>query len=230
MRRDFEKYLVLIASITLLHQYQRVQHEEDGASYVTATLDDVELANRLAGEALGQSLDDLLPQTRQLLVLLDEYVTQRVQTKQMPRLNVRFTQRELREALDFSDRCLRRHLARLVELEYVLAFRTGQGNQRQYQLVYDGQGGDGSRFLLGLIDTSTLRTDGSDERTGGSRKRTGGSERQTGTQPAPIRRPIGTHSAPSKNGATAKRANELPRMSGTPIKNGQADRREPALS
>ncbi len=157
MRREFDKYLVLIESITLLHQYQRVQHEEDGVAYVTATLEDVDLANRLAGEALGQSLDDLLPQTRQLLVLLDDYVTRWVQTKQMPRLDVRFTQRELREALDFSDRSLRRHLARLVELEYVLPYRTGQGNQRQYQLVYDGQGRDGSRFLLGLIDTSTLR-------------------------------------------------------------------------
>ena len=81
MRRDFEKYLSLIATITLLHQYQREHHEvrEEHEGYVVATLDDIALANRLAGEALGQSLDDLLPQTRQLLVLIDDLITKRSQ-------------------------------------------------------------------------------------------------------------------------------------------------------
>ena len=158
MRRDYEKYLSLIATITLLHQYQRKHHEghEEHEGYIVATLDDVTLANRLAGEALGQSLDDLLPQTRQLLVLIDDHITKRSREEQTSRQDLRFTQRELREAFGWSDFQIRKHLARLATLEYVLVFRTGHGNQRHYQLLYDGQGRDGSPFLLGLIDPKQL--------------------------------------------------------------------------
>jgi len=159
MRRENAKYLALIASITLLYQYQREQvtSERDGKTCVVATLEDIEWANRLLSEAMGGHLDSLLPQTRQLLVLTDDYLQQRSVAEKTPRAKLRFRQRELREALGWADRPLRRHLARLVELEYVVAYRTGRGNQREYQLLYDGQGRDGRPVLLGLIDPSMLR-------------------------------------------------------------------------
>ena len=69
-------------------------------------------------------------ETRQLLERLQEWIRTRA-TK-------RFTQREAREAFGWGDFQLRRHLARLVELEYVLVQRTGRGNQRQYELVAHG--------------------------------------------------------------------------------------------
>ena len=122
-----------------------------------ANLDDVQLANRLASDILGQSLDALLPQTRQLLQLTFDFVRQRAAELKQPPRAVRFTQRELREALDWSEFTLRRHLQRLVALEYVLAYRTGRGNQRQYELLYEGQGQRGERFLLGLVDVSQLK-------------------------------------------------------------------------
>ena len=40
------------------------------------TLDDIEVANRLAHEALGRSLDELSPQTRRLLELVTAMVEQ----------------------------------------------------------------------------------------------------------------------------------------------------------
>jgi len=162
MRRDHAKYLSLIASITLLHQHQRPKKtrsvsEGQETDYLEATLEDAELANRLTAEVMGQSLDALLPQTRQLLALIDDHVTQRAQHAKKPRSRIRFTQRELRESIGWGDYQLRRHLARLVELEYVLAYRTGAKNQREYELLYDGQGRDGERFLLGLTDVAKLR-------------------------------------------------------------------------
>jgi DNA primase len=41
------------------------------------TLDDIATANRLAHEVLGRSLDELPPQTRRLLLLIDELVRAR---------------------------------------------------------------------------------------------------------------------------------------------------------
>ncbi len=46
-RRDHAKYLCLIATIALLHQYQRQRITRHGESCVVATLDDARLANRL---------------------------------------------------------------------------------------------------------------------------------------------------------------------------------------
>ena len=174
MRRDHAKYLSLIASITLLHQHQRQKKTRQLAGetivYLEAALEDVLLANRLASEIMGQSLDELLPQTRQLLELLVEYVNQRLALEKKPASLVRFTQRELRESLGWGDFQLRRHLARLVELEYVLAYRTGARNQREYRLLYEGQGADGNgadgqgadgqkKFVLGLVNPSLLHSE-----------------------------------------------------------------------
>ena len=62
-RRDHEKYLTLIDSIALLHQYQRevktVNHAGKNLEYVEVQLSDIETANRLAHEVLGRTLDEL---------------------------------------------------------------------------------------------------------------------------------------------------------------------------
>jgi DNA primase len=73
-RRDHVKYLTLIRSIALLHQYQRpvktATHNGRTVEYIEVTLDDIATANRLAHEVLGRSLDELPPQTRRLLLLI----------------------------------------------------------------------------------------------------------------------------------------------------------------
>jgi hypothetical protein len=74
MRRDHMKYLTLIRAVTLLHQHQRelktVTHQGEALSFIEVTADDIRVANRLAHEVLGRSLDELPPQTRRLLQLL----------------------------------------------------------------------------------------------------------------------------------------------------------------
>ncbi len=164
MRRDNAKYLSLIAAITLLHQHQR-QRVDIQPGYpqvrpqqaIVSTIEDVELANRLVSEVMGQSLDDLLPQTRQLLVLIDNLVNKQSMQRKLSRKLVRFTQRQLREEFGWGDSQLRKHLKRLIELEHVLAHRTGHGNGRNYELLYDGQGRDGESFVLGLVDPAKLK-------------------------------------------------------------------------
>ena len=38
----------------------------------------------------------------------------------------------------------------------MLAYRTGQGNQREYELLYNGQGRQGEPFYLGLAEIDSL--------------------------------------------------------------------------
>jgi DNA primase len=160
LRRDHEKYLTLIDTIALVHQCQReVKAIRNGAKvveYVEVTADDIALANRLAHEVLGRSLDELPPQTRRVLRLLDRFVTEQAKKKGLERAQVRFSRRELREAWGMSDTQLRLHLDRLVALEYVLARREGPGGRLMCELVYDGGGEDGRPFVPGLIDAQAL--------------------------------------------------------------------------
>ncbi len=165
-RRDHTKYLQLIATVTLLHQHQREIRSLDcggkRAEYVVATLDDIAAANRLAHETLGRCLDEMPPQTRRFLLLLEAMVTARCTAAKMERTDVRFRQREARAFSGWSDFQVKTHLRKLVDLEYVLARRDPEGMGLIYELVYDGAGKDGSRFLSGLLDIEKLRRTGND--------------------------------------------------------------------
>jgi len=161
-RRDHVKYLTLIRAIALLHQHQRevktITHEGKAVEYIEATLEDIATANRLAAEVLGRSLDELPPQTRRLLELLDGWVTKETERLKKGSADFLFSRRDLRAAAGWGDTQLKVHLARLVDLEYLLIHRGGRGQSFVYELLYEGQGKDGSRFVPGLIDIEELRT------------------------------------------------------------------------
>jgi DNA primase catalytic core len=160
-RRDHKKYLALIATIALLHQHQRrrvkVQTRRRGeVECVEVALSDIALANRLAHEVLGRTLDELPPQTRRLLKLLDAMVAEACEKLQIDRSDYRFHVRQVREWTGWGQTQLRLHLARLVDLEYVVVHRGGRGQTFVYELVYDGSGEDGRPFLPRLIDVEAL--------------------------------------------------------------------------
>ena len=139
-RRDHEKYLTLIDAIALLHQHQRpVKKLPDGTEYIEATLEDVALADELAREALGRSLDELPPQTRKLLGLLDEMVTARCVKLKCTRDVCLFSRRDARENLGWGNSQLKVHLDRLAEFEYLVTHRGCRGQSFVYELVYDGK-------------------------------------------------------------------------------------------
>jgi hypothetical protein len=156
LRRDHSKYLTLIQSIALLHQYQRpIQVEEvDGKRIesIEVTMEDITLANRLMAEILGRSLDELSPQTRRCLLLLEEYVLDQCQRKDIGQKDYRFSRREFRESIGWSDFQVRMHLSKLVAMEYVLVHHGKQGRSYLYELIYAGQGRDGRPFVLGLAE------------------------------------------------------------------------------
>jgi len=165
-RRDHEKYLSLIDSITLLHQYQRplkTFKQSDNKSgnghptlYVTVTLDDIEIANRLASKVLGRSLDDLPPHTRRFLGLIQEMVKGECERLQVEQADYRFYRRQICEHTGWGLTQVRLHLDRLVEHEYVLVHRGSRGQSFVYELLYNGEGKQGGPFLMGLIDINQL--------------------------------------------------------------------------
>lgn len=217
LRRDHEKYLTLIDTIALLHQHQRVLRtaQQDGQSidYIEVTLGDIEIANRLAHEALGRSLDELSPQTRRLLELVTAMVEAQCRAQHITRADYRFSRRDVREATRWSDFQVKQHMHKLEELEYVLVHRGGRGQSFVYELLYDGAGRDGKPFLMGLIDGAALKQayDGKKEhRNGhlehqssaqGARLEPGSSEPKSSPSAVNI---VSSRETPRRNGQTAR--------------------------
>jgi DNA primase len=160
-RRDHMKYLTLIRTIALLHQYQRplntITHNGRAVDYIEVTAGDIAIANKLAHEVLGRSLDELSPQTRRLLHALDQIVTDGCRRLEMDRQDFRFSRRELREHTQWTDFQVKSHMKKLEDLEYVLVHRGGRGQSFVYELLYNGEGQDGRPFLIGLINPADLR-------------------------------------------------------------------------
>ena len=159
-RRDHKKYLMLIRSITLLHQYQRniktANHNNAVIEYIEVTLDDIEIANQLAHEVLGRSLDELPPQTRKLLKRIYKMVNVYCQDQKIAHGDYHFSRKAVRHFTRWSDTALKVHLQRLVELEYVLIHRSARGQAFRYELLYDSDI-DTPLHLNGLIDVADLK-------------------------------------------------------------------------
>jgi DNA primase catalytic core len=228
-RRDHMKYLTLIRAIALLHQYQRpvrtVAHHGRPVRYIEVTRDDIATANRLAHEVLGRSLDELPPQTRRLLGLVAEMVAKRCGELGLDRADYRFTRRDVREWTGWTDFPVRCHMEKLVAMEHVLVHRGARGQSFVYELLYDGQGRDGSAFLVGLLDPERLpeatpqRYDGDFE----------GSNAEFEGPSSPHRAPIEPASRAAEIDATARRSegdgfegattaeNALPGSGGAPL-------------
>jgi len=164
-RRDHEKYLTLIDTITLLHQYQRpiktAVVADKTIEYIEATLADIELANRIAHEVLGVSLDELPPQTRRVLAGLHGLVQGKVKASGLPQRDIRFMRAEVRMALNVSEKQIRVHLERLAAMEYILVHRGQRGQSFEYELLHDQHEqamANAGAHLSGLLDVATLQT------------------------------------------------------------------------
>ncbi|MET1257332.1 toprim domain-containing protein [Aliikangiella maris] len=162
-RRDHEKYLSLIDTIALLHQYQREVKKEvwegETLEYIEVTLDDINVANKLAHDVLGRTLDELPPQTRRLLELIKELVHEQCELHRYKQKDYRFSRRDIRAFTGWSDGQLKIHCRRLEEMEYLLVHTGGRGKNILYELAYDGDLEDGKPHLMGLIDVKKIQCD-----------------------------------------------------------------------
>jgi len=220
-RRDHEKYLTLIDAITLLHQHQRqvktLRRGDRELRYVEVTLADIALANQLAHEVLGRTLDELPPQTRKLLGLVVAMVQEQCAAQQIHRVKYRFSRRTVREYTRWGDTQLKIHLGRLTELEYLLVHRGGRGQSFEYELLFDSPADgsaahdmskSGAPHVSGLLDVEALRHEYDAERSALEGERSGPGREAVGPQS------VGGRSAESLSSAEKSSLLDAVRLNG----------------
>ena len=158
-RRDHEKYLTLIDAVTLTHQHQRrIERQRVGekvVEFIRTTLADIEIANRLAPEVLGRSLDELPPQSRRLLNLVKMMVKQWCESREMEQADYLFSRRQVREFTGWSEYQARVHLQKLEDMEYLHRHHGKQGCSYVYELLYPFDAEE-KPFAVGLLDVEKL--------------------------------------------------------------------------
>jgi DNA primase len=158
-RRDNQKYLNLIKAVCFLHQYQRekktINHNGEVLDYIEVTLDDIDRANQIANEVLGQSLDDLTAPARRLLLLIHEMVETICKKEKLEVTEYTFSRRQIREYTKWSDWQIRTHIHELEEMEYLRSHTGSWGKEYVYVL---GHAGDlNKKIYLGLTPVSEIK-------------------------------------------------------------------------
>ena len=161
---------------------KRATHRGQVIEYIEVTKDDIALATQLAHEVLGRTLDEMPPQTRKLLLLIQAMVREMAGRQQCLTGEVRFTRRDIRASTGWSDSQLKNHCVRLVEMEYLLLHGGSRGHLLHYELLWDG---DNTQVphLCGLPDVDGLinaasKTEGSERKSAPDDGRSGVSQGQ----------------------------------------------------
>ena len=121
------------------------------------TLEDIDRANKLANEVLGQCLDELAPPSRTLLTGIYSMVKKMADKRDISVDEFFFTRRMIREHLGWSDWQIRAHIRQLEELEYLHVRIGAQGKQYAYALNYRGQGIEGGKCYLNLTPVDEIK-------------------------------------------------------------------------
>ena len=184
MRREQKKYLTLIKTIALLHQHQReIKRASRGGvevEYVEVEPQDIALANRLARQVLGRSLDELAHPTRLLLKHLVDLAGNGA--------GPCFTRHDVRRATGWTDWQVRVHLGQLVDFEYVVLAAGRKGKRMTYELLFDGDPEEDARYLTGLVDVEATERRSAGGSNGQPREQKGHLVRKTATSRQPRER------------------------------------------
>ena len=160
-RRDHKKYLNLIRAIAYLFQLQReiktITVDNQPVEYIEVTLEDIEKANKLANEVLGQSLDELAKPSRTLLSLIYQMVKEHTEKGKLSLDDFFFNRRMIREYINWTDWQIKAHIRQLEEMEYLHVRMGAQGKQYCYALNYKGQGEENGKCFLNLTPVEEIR-------------------------------------------------------------------------
>ena len=144
-RRDQPKFLNLCKSVAFLNQFQKDIRTYQGIEYLEVSKSDIDNAVDLASEVIGMSLDDLSIPAMDLLDQLNQMLPEGKERSQAT-----FSRTDVMNFTGWTKTRLHIHLKELIEMELVVKQSGKKNSLQHYKLLYDGQGKDGKKFMIGL--------------------------------------------------------------------------------
>jgi hypothetical protein len=95
-----------------------------------------------------------------LLLLVNEAVDRECQKLKIDRSDFRFSRKDVRAWTQWADTTLKRHLARLEDMEYLLVHRGGRGQSFVYEMIFESTNNPSKPQFPGLIHAYNLKKSG----------------------------------------------------------------------
>ena len=128
-RRDHQRFLDLIDAVCFLRQYQKQEEVKDGVRFIRCDLTDYEIAYRIMVEGvLSSTLEELPRGARLLYEQIRDWVRVTAKARKITAGDLRFTQRQIRDATGLGHTWVKAMIRFLVDYEYVE--QVGGGGQR----------------------------------------------------------------------------------------------------
>jgi len=134
-RRDHDRFLSLISTITFLHQYQRPIKKHNGVEYIESTIFDYEVAYKIASSVLFNTFQELEKPLFDFYLQLQEMVKKQAEKHGIESSQYWFTRKDVRHNLKIEDYLIKRFMRQLKDLEYFAVKSVGNGSRDRYKLV-----------------------------------------------------------------------------------------------
>jgi len=144
-RRDHQKYLTLLDSITLLFQHQREKVHKDFKFCVKTHPIDIEICNYLSRFIFAHSFEELPPQTLNFMGIVVKYIKEMAKAQSIDFDQVWFYRKETRAVTGLGNTRSHEHLDRMVDHE-ILTTRRDQ-NGMAYRFLYEPEIESGEVFI-----------------------------------------------------------------------------------
>jgi len=140
-RRDFDRFIDLIACVCFLRQYQKEIKDDGRFKYIECDLTDYEIAYRIMiGNVLPATMSDIPKNTIELYEALRIMAGELAKKNNLKVNEVTFTQREIRELTGLNHNFVKINLRILLEYEYIFLTRGGERRTRGVYRLKEDEG------------------------------------------------------------------------------------------
>jgi len=151
-RRDHERFIDLISAVCFLRQFQKENTTTpDGVIYIECDLDDYKTAYGIMMHILPATLTNFPKSAGQLYEAVRNIIRKKAKEDSLLPSEVSISQREIREASEFTQRFIKRYMKVLIDYEYLKSGGIGvRGSRNLYRLYADED--------IRLVDLSMIPT------------------------------------------------------------------------
>ena len=140
-RRDHERFLDLIDCVCFLRQYQKEEEQHGGVRFIRCDLTDYEIAyNIMVNGVLSSTMEELPKGARLLYEQIRSWVRRTAKERKIAIKELRFTQRQIREATGLGHTWIQVMLRLLVEYDYVELAAGGGARSKAYYTLRGDEG------------------------------------------------------------------------------------------
>ncbi len=134
-RRDHDRFLLLIACITFLHQYQRDVRKYNAIEYIEANIKDYAIAYKIASVVIFNTFQELEKPVFDFYFHINKMVEDNAKEQGINPDEYFFTRRMVRSYTKLPDYLVKRYMRTLSDLEYLTFKGDKQGSRFIYRLI-----------------------------------------------------------------------------------------------